>query len=166
MIVVSDTTPIISLLKADKLELLRMLYQNILIPDAVFAELLSNPRYGEEREQLKSCEFLVVGHVQNQESVRILRDITGLDIGESEALILYEEQKADMLLIDERKGRGIAKNRSVEYMGTIGMLMLAFDKKYLTGEEVQEMLVKMVNKGIRISPQLYSKVMKYVGMEK
>ncbi len=39
MIVVSDTTPIISLLKAGQLELLEKLYGNVLIPRAVYREL-------------------------------------------------------------------------------------------------------------------------------
>ena len=42
MIVVSDTTPIISLLKAGQLELLRKLYATVLIPTAVYRELTEN----------------------------------------------------------------------------------------------------------------------------
>lgn len=36
MIVVSDTTPVISLLKAERLELLQRLYQTVLIPESVY----------------------------------------------------------------------------------------------------------------------------------
>lgn len=39
MIVVSDTTPLISLMKADSLQLLEPLFKEVLIPEAVFAEL-------------------------------------------------------------------------------------------------------------------------------
>lgn len=51
MIVISDTTPIISLLKANHLELLEKLYGNVLIPEAVYQELISNPAY--EKEMLQ-----------------------------------------------------------------------------------------------------------------
>ena len=48
MIVVSDTGPLISLMKAGQLMLLQRLYQEILIPEAVYQELTSNWRYESE----------------------------------------------------------------------------------------------------------------------
>ena len=41
MIVISDTTPIISLLKINYLELLNSLFGDVQIPDVVYEELLS-----------------------------------------------------------------------------------------------------------------------------
>lgn len=46
MIMISDTTPIISLLKADQLGLLEKLYGNVLMPRAVYRELTENPDTG------------------------------------------------------------------------------------------------------------------------
>ncbi|MCI8741394.1 MAG: DUF3368 domain-containing protein [Lachnospiraceae bacterium] len=131
MIVISDTTPVISLLKADRLELLRELYGTVLMPEAVYKELTENPVYIKEAEIIKKTHFLSVARVENTTSVNILRAITGLDAGESEALILYGEQRADLLLMDERKGRSVAKQLNIMFMGTVGILMLAFDKNLL-----------------------------------
>lgn len=50
MIVISDTTPIISLLKAGQLELLQKLYNKVLMPQAVYRELTENPVYVNEAE--------------------------------------------------------------------------------------------------------------------
>lgn len=50
MIVVSDTTPLISLLKADALALLESLFGEVTIPDAVYSELTSNPDFADEAE--------------------------------------------------------------------------------------------------------------------
>ena len=104
MIVISDTTPIISLLKANQLELLQKLYRSVLIPRAVYRELIENPRYKNEAEIVKIMDFLKTMEIENVKSVNILRAVTGLDAGESEALIMYDEQKAELLLMDERKG--------------------------------------------------------------
>ena len=60
MIVVSDTTPLISLMKADRLGLLEHLFQEVLIPEAVFAELTTNPKHQQETEQIKMRSFVRV----------------------------------------------------------------------------------------------------------
>ena len=51
MIVISDTTPIISLLKVQQLQLLQRLYGTILIPNAVYRELTENPSFAEEAKR-------------------------------------------------------------------------------------------------------------------
>ena len=96
MIVISDTTPIISLLKAGCLSLLEKLYGNVLIPKAVYCELTENPVYLEEAEFIKATEFFSVAAVENIKSVSVLRSVTGLDAGESEALIMYDEKNAGL----------------------------------------------------------------------
>ena len=131
MIVISDTTPILSLLKAERLNILKQLYGTILIPKAVYRELTENPIYQKEGEIIKNTDFLSVVDVNNIQSVNILRAVTGLDAGESEALIIYNEQKAELLLMDERKGRLVAKQLNVRHIGTAGILMLAYDKNQI-----------------------------------
>ena len=49
MLVVSDTTPIISLMKDNRLNILKELFKEIIIPEAVFNELTSNQNFPEER---------------------------------------------------------------------------------------------------------------------
>lgn len=58
MIVVSDTTPVISLLKLNRLNLLKDLFQEVLIPEAVFRELTDNPKFQEEARQIRDCAFV------------------------------------------------------------------------------------------------------------
>lgn len=166
MIVISDTTPILSLLKSGRLELLEKLYQTVVMPEAVYDELTNNNNYEEERKELEKCSFLSIEKVHNVESVQILRNVTGLDAGESESLVLYGEKKADLLLIDEHKGRSVAKKMSVEHIGTVGILMLAFDEGILTAEEIRETLKVMLACDIRLSRKLCNKVLHYVGAEK
>ena len=164
MIVISDTTPIISLLKANHLELLQKLYGNVLIPKAVYKELTENPVYSEEAKIVKSLDFLKVVPVENVKSVNVLRSVTGLDAGESEALIMYDEQKADLLLMDEHKGRSVAKQLNVRYIGTVGILMLAYDKGLIQPSDVKMCLDMMLASGIRLDRKLYNIVLTHVGL--
>lgn len=164
MIVVSDTTPIISLLKANQLNLLQKLYKIVLIPQAVYRELTENSTYAKEAEFIKSVDFLSVVPVINVKSVNVLRAITGLDAGESEALIMYDEQKADLLLMDEHKGRSVAKQLNVRHIGTAGILMLAYDKNMILAEEVKACIDTMLANGIRLDRKICNIVMEHVGL--
>lgn len=91
MIVVSDTTPIISLMKAGQLELLQKLFGVVYIPGAVYRELTENEAFSREVKMVQECEFIYVEEVHNGKSVNILRNFTGLNAGESEAIILADE---------------------------------------------------------------------------
>lgn len=164
MIVISDTTPILSLLKAGYIGLLERLYGNVLIPEAVYCELTENPAYLEEAEVIKATKFFSVESVGNIKSVNILRCVTGLDAGESEALIMYDEKNADLLLMDERKGRSVAKQLKVKYIGTAGILMLAYDKGFIKQTEVKACLDAMIESHIRLDRKICNTVMSHIGL--
>ncbi|HBN57628.1 MAG TPA: DNA-binding protein [Lachnospiraceae bacterium] len=82
MIVISDTTPIISLIKIERLELLNQLFGEIQIPNAVYAELTSNVRFKGEAEFVSKAEYIKKVIVEDVKSVELLRRATGLDAGE------------------------------------------------------------------------------------
>lgn len=150
MIVLSDTTPVISLLKINQLELLKTLFGQVLIPEAVFRELTMNAAFSEESEKVQNSDFLKVVPIQNKKSLEILQKTTGLDDGESEAIILADEQKSDLLIIDERKGRKVAAQLGIMMTGTVGVLLQAHDEKLLSTVEVKSCLEQLKDSNIRI----------------
>lgn len=88
MIVIANTTPIITLIKLQRLELLEKLFGAVMIPSAVYDELTQNPRFEKEAEFIKECHFLKCCRVIDRQSIKFLREIVGLDAGESEAIAL------------------------------------------------------------------------------
>lgn len=165
MIVISDTTPVLSLLKAGCLGLLEKLYGNVLIPKAVYRELTENPVYFEGAKIIKATKFFSVAGVENIKSVDILRSVTGLDAGESEALIMYDEKSADLLLIDEHKGRRVAKQLKVKYIGSAGILMLVYDKGHIGQVEVRKCLDAMIASNVRLDKKICNIVMAHIGLD-
>lgn len=155
MIVVSDTTPIISLMKAGQLELLQKLFEVVYIPESVYIELTSNEMYSKEADTIQKCKFLVLEKVKNEKSVFILRNFTGLDKGESEAIILADEKQSDVLLMDEHRGRQVAKKMGISITGTIGILTQAFDEGMMTRNDVELCIEQLKKNKIRISERLY-----------
>ena len=162
MIVVSDSGPLISLMKAAKLDLLRELYGEIRIPEAVYAELTGNTRYAKEAERIRSCSFVQVVAVGERKAVDILRRASGLDLGESEAIVYADDMKADILLMEEEAGRRIARAMGLRVRGSLGILLLGYDKGILSAQEVDDALDRMKAAHRRISEELYQYARDYV----
>ena len=156
MIIVSDTIPIISLMKIDQLDLLEKLFKKVKIPVAVYHELTTNQKFKQEAELIKSKTFIDVARVVDTKSVSILQRATGLDKGESEAIVLAEEIKANLLLMDERKGRLVAKQMGNQITGTLGVIINAYEENLITSEVTLQCFEQLKNSGIRISDSLYS----------
>lgn len=155
MIVVSDTTPLISLLKIEHLDLLKKLFGNVLIPQSVYDELTADERFKMEAELLQQKDFIKVQSVKNAESVSVLKRATGLDQGESEAIVLTDETNADLLLMDEAKGRAVSSEMGFRIMGTIGILMAAYEEHELTSNEVKECVSGLQSAGRHIGQRHY-----------
>jgi predicted nucleic acid-binding protein len=58
MITISNTTPIISLLKAEKLDILEGLFGEVHISEGVYNELVSNNEFIEEAQVIQKCKYL------------------------------------------------------------------------------------------------------------
>lgn len=154
MIIISDTTPIISLIKINRLDLLEKLFVEVLVPNAVFKELTTNTLFTNEAEIVKKSSFLKVSSVQNQKSLQLLQAVSGLDDGESEAIILADELKSNILLMDERKGRKVAQKLGINITGTIGILIQAYNEGMISDVEVKSYLNQLKNTNIRLSDSL------------
>ena len=58
MIVISDTTPLISLLKINRIDLLEKLFGDVLIPQAVLEELTIDERFRLEADRIRQKKFI------------------------------------------------------------------------------------------------------------
>ena len=115
MIVVSDTSSVSALLCIAHGDLLRRLYGEVLIPEAVRVELLV---FFSDLP-----EFLHCRQVLNPGEVERLRE--ELDLGEAKAIVLAREAHADILLMDELQGRRVAVREGIPIIGLMGVLLQA-----------------------------------------
>lgn len=159
MIVVSDTTPIISLLKIAQLNLLNKLFGEVYIPLGVYNELILNLDFAEEAKKINECSFIHSVEVNSKDSVSLLQQTTGLDLGESEAIVFFNENMADLLLMDEIKGRRIASQMNIPIMGTIGILSAAYDYGYLSKKDLINCISLLRNSRRYISEMLYRQLL-------
>lgn len=155
MIVIADTTPLISLLKIKRLDLLQKLFGEVFIPDAVYTELTSDKRFIEEAYAVTHASYIKSVSVSNPGAVRILRMAEGLDQGESEAIVLTDELNADVLLMDEAKGRAISGRMGITVMGTVGILISSYEDGLITSEEARTCIDGLQKSGRHIGERHY-----------
>lgn len=165
MIVIADTTPIITLIKLNRLDLLEKIFGTIFIPSAVYEELTANQNFLAEANLVNNSLFLKRCKVSDRQSIKILREIVGLDAGESEAIALAEEKSADLIIIDEHKGRQVAKKIGIKITGTIGLLIHAFDEKFLSRKEILACIEILQASNIRISDALFTTIFEHVNLK-
>lgn len=159
MIIVADTTPLISLMKIGQLDLLEKLFGEVQIPEAVFKELIYNSNYPEESKLIRESKFIIKVSVNDTSAVELLRRSSGLDAGESEAIILSDSLNASLLLMDEVKGRQVAKQMGISLMGTLGLLLVGYKENILTKQQIVECIDIMRKSGRHISETLYQQLL-------
>lgn len=165
MIVISDTTPLITLMKGNELRVLEGMFGEVLIPEAVYNELTSNKSFKSEAELIKNSTFIRVVKVTDLDRVSFLQRATGLDRGESEAIIYADEIKADLLLMDEAAGRRVAKNMNLQMTGSIGILIKAFKMGLITMSEAEDAFEKIRKSNRHISDKLFNSALNIIREE-
>ncbi|MCS6918460.1 MAG: DUF3368 domain-containing protein [Fimbriimonadales bacterium] len=160
MIVVSNTSPLANLAAVGRLHLLADLYGTILIPVGVQLELQRGEQRGDHLPFLSSTQWLITRPV-SESFLQTLAPYS-LDLGETQAIGLALELKADILLIDERKGRQAAKSLGLRVAGTLGTLIAAKRRGLIFA--VQPVVDELIQKcGFRVKDTLYEYVLRQAG---
>lgn len=153
MLVISDTSAITNLISIKQAKLLHQLFGTIVIPQAVHEELSD---YERQKEYLDQVAWLVVKEISATE--RLVNLQLSLDAGEAEAIILAQQTNADLLIIDEKKGRKIAEEAGLKIIGLVGILVLSKRKSLI--KKLKPVLDQLITKAnFRISKSLYNRIM-------
>ncbi|WP_121352424.1 DUF3368 domain-containing protein [Flavisolibacter nicotianae] len=146
--IISDTSCLILLDKIQELVLLKIL----------FGQVLTTPIVAEEYGGILP-DWIRIEEPQDKKNQKILE--TSLDKGEASAIALAMEQADCLLIIDELKGRRLAKQLGLKITGTLGILVEAKLSGHITS--VRPMLNKIKQTNFRLSEQLESAVLKNAG---
>ena len=156
--IIADAGPIIALCKIDKLNLLITLFKFCYITAEVYNEvILGNDaavdciKLAVENKQL----IIETTNIKEQASVRLL------DKGEATSIMLALSKDNCALLIDEFKGRNIAKQLHIPVIGLTGLLLLAKEKKLI--KTVMPLLQDVRNNGYWLSDKFLKDIALKVG---
>jgi uncharacterized protein len=159
MRVVSDTSPISNLAIIGRLDFLRRLHGQIIIPPAVATEL---SLFTHERGRAAVEAALSDGWLLIERPEHPVTALPGLHPGESEAIALALGTADSMLLVDEAEARAAARRMGLKISGVVGVLIAA--RKHGWIESLRNELLKLrAEARFFISPKLVSEALAAVG---
>jgi predicted nucleic acid-binding protein len=139
MIVVTNAGPLMALAKLGLLHLLGRLYEKVLMPGAVYDEVVLRGMEQGFSDSLQvrlaiQQKYLVVKAVNKQSA-----DIVALPLhkGEKETLSLSLEHNADLVLLDDMLARSDAQALGFSVKGTLGVITKGYNEEILSLDEVR-----------------------------
>ena len=154
--IISNTTPLINFSVIERLDILKQLFENITIPKAVEKELIDKENRFPILKSIQYSDFissLEIGDIRLYNSLKM-----SLDEGEAEALTLAIERNAELILLDELTARKIAKFYRLNFIGSIGCLILSKKNGIIT--HIKPLFDLMREKArFWINQRLYEKIL-------
>lgn len=159
--VIVNTTPLIALCHVGQFDILKKIYGEISIPQAVYRELSEKKDSVCKKQVDDSLSWIHVENIKNQMAKSMFK--TQLHDGEVEVMILAKEKNADLVIIDDANAKKHAKYLKLSVTGTLGILIRAKRQGYIS--ELKPIIQEMVEKNIFISEKLMKLCLEQVGEE-
>ena len=156
MILVADCSALVALAVCDSLDILERMFDSVVVPEAVYYEA-TRP----DKKQAQALNIFLQGNVRQVNMQTYVFLDAYADAGETEAMLLYKQLAADKLLIDDKRGRKVAKINQISTIGSLGVLLIAKEKGLIV--EVAPLLQQIEQSDIYLSPNLISTVLELAG---
>ncbi len=154
---VSDSTPLIHLAKISYINLLKNLFNEIIIPKEIYKEIAEGKKHG-KNEILIIEKFIEEKFIIVKEPKSIL-EIENLDKGEKECISLCKELNINNILIDEKEGFHISKLFNLTPIRTTSILIILLEKEIIDFKEYKELLKKLLESGYFLNALTYEKLL-------
>lgn len=145
-----NATPLISLALVNQLDLLYTIFDDVLVPQAVYEEVVVQGSHKPGAKLIVQANWL---QIQSPlETLAFEPFLLGLDPGEAAVLLLAQQIQPDWVIIDERQARRVAAALGLPVKGTLGVLLAAAQAQLLPPKDALNSVNRMMERGIRISP--------------
>lgn len=156
MILIADSSALVALSICNSLDLLEQLFGAVYVPETVYLET-TQPN---KKEASKLKNFLQ-GKVRKVDMQGYVFLDAFADAGETEAMLLYKQISANKLLIDDQRGRKVAKINQINTIGSLGVLLVARERGLIN--EIFPLLKQIEQSDIYLSSQLITTVLELAG---
>lgn len=156
--VIVNSTPLIILCNIGQLSILKELYEEIVIPEAVYKEVTA--KIDSACRQIISADWIHIERIKDNSEKKMYK--AKLHDGEVEVMILaQEDKKAELVIIDDNAAKKTAKYLGLTVTGTIGIILKAKERGIIT--EIHSVLEDMKRKGFYISSHLEQMILEQAG---
>jgi predicted nucleic acid-binding protein len=163
VIVVSDASPLITLARANHLELLHEFYGQILIPREVYEEVTVAGAGLPGADEVQHASWIDVRAATSGDPA-VESACTGLGAGERGVIYLAAALKPVLVLIDEDRARRVAKALGLAVAGSTAVLERGAQLKKVPN--LQQVYLSLLDQGIRFSPDLLDQSLVRCGLGK
>jgi predicted nucleic acid-binding protein len=154
-LVVADTSPLLNLALIDRLDLLDAQFGTIHAPEQVWDELTAGDGEFTGLQAFRNQGKLTLVSIERSDLyVEIAQE---LDAGETAAITYAIRNDADLVLIDERDGRRVARRHDLDVTGVVGILLRGARNGTV---ELRTELDALRDAGFWISEDLYAEVLR------
>lgn len=159
MKIVSNSSTLVALARISHLDILEKAVKRLIIPSAVYEDIVIKGAGRPGAAEVKEAKWIEKRNVSDHALVMRLNAILGR--GESEAIALAKEIKADLIILDDEKARKAAISEGLRITGLLAFLVEAKEKHII--ETVTPLMDKLRQKGFFISEDLYQETIQKAG---
>ena len=156
---VSDASPLILFAEIGRLDLLRHLFSEIIIPIQVRDEVI---KHDDESSSLIISEiengWIKVEEVELSPEISNMGEKLGLHRGEMYAISLAMHLDIREFLADDKMARVAARMSGLMSIGCLGVVMRAYETDIITRDDAIESIQQLVKAGLWVSPEVLAEV--------
>jgi predicted nucleic acid-binding protein len=159
VILVLDSSALITLARIGRLDLLRRVAIAVHIPYAVYEEVVQAGQARRGSAEVAQAQWITRHQVKDEGVVARLRGRLGK--GEAEAIVLARELRADLLVLDDATARHLAEAEGLTVVGLVGLLLHA--KSHGLIGAMRPILDDMLTAGFFLDESLYRSILGQAG---
>ncbi len=158
MKIICNATPLINFASINRLDILKSLFVEMVIPQAVYSETVESG--------FPSSETIVKGIEAGWLKVKSVPEMPDsipleLDAGEREVIALALTEQKTRVVLDEKRARKVAQSLDLNVIGTLGILILAKQNQIIP--KVKPLLDSMITEAqYWVNQSLYDNVLQAV----
>jgi len=156
MILIADCSALVALSACESLHLLDALFGTVLVPETVFREATES-----EKPEAVELSGYLYGKVRTVDTSAFVYLDAFADAGETDAMLLYKQLGADRLLIDDKRGRKVAKINRISVIGSLGVLIGA--KRAGLVPAIRPLIGKIEKSRVFMSPAVIAAALELAG---